>query len=109
MGPYLNARCHICENFSLTERLTAASVPFATFLIAVLGSLVTRQVLLRFLERKVQDKLAFAHQFVEAVRLPSILWCFALAIRIAITTADLTRAQEYWANKSIGGFVIVSM
>ena len=89
--------------------MTAATVPLATFLIALLGSLVARQVLLRLLDRKVQDRLAFAHQFVEAVRLPSILWCLALAIRIAIARAELTQAQEYWANKSIGAFVIVSM
>jgi small-conductance mechanosensitive channel len=105
----LSGRCRICENLALIEKLTASTVPYAALVAALMVTLLVRQILLSLIDRKVPDRVSFAHHFVQAVRLPSALWCFAIAIAIAIRTADLTRAQLFWANKSIGAFLIISI
>jgi small-conductance mechanosensitive channel len=80
-----------------------------TLVIALLVALVARQIVIRLIDGKVTDKLSFAHVFLKAIRLPSILWCFVIAIAIAIRTANPSDAQLYWAYKSIGAFLIISI
>ena len=93
----------------MIDKLTASTVPYATLVAALAVALVVRHILLRLLDRKVPDRMSFAHVFLHAVRLPSILWCFVIALAIAIRTADLTNTQIDWANKGIGAFLIISI
>jgi small-conductance mechanosensitive channel len=79
-------------------------------LIALAVALLVRQIVIRSIDGKVQrDRVSFAHAFLRAIRLPSILWCFVIAIAIAVRTAQPTPTQLYWANKSIGAFLIISV
>jgi small-conductance mechanosensitive channel len=84
-------------------------IPFVTLAVALLVTLAARHILLRLVDRTVTDKLSLGHAFLEAVRFPSILWCFVAAISISIRTASLSTTQLFWANKSIGAFLIVSI
>ena len=58
-------------------------VPFATFTVALLVCLLARAILLRMLDRAITDKVSFAFVLLNAVRIPSLLWCLAAALAIA--------------------------
>lgn len=83
--------------------------PLLIFCVAALACLGVRQVLLQMADRRAQNGHSFLRLFLNAVRVPSILWCLAAAIAIAIHNADLTKRQLDWAHKGIGAFLILSI
>ena len=84
-------------------------VPLAAFGIALLLCLLARSIVLKILNRKISDKHSFAHVFLHVIRFPSVLWCIAAALSIAIQNANPSPALVYWANKGIGVFLITSV
>lgn len=91
------------------EKLVKAKLmPFAIFGVALLAALLVRQLALRFLTSRRYSKANFSTVFLHAVRMPSILWCFAAALEMALLYAPLSQAEMYWASKGIGAFMIVS-
>jgi small-conductance mechanosensitive channel len=78
-------------------------------LVALLVTLIVRQIIVRLIDRKVNDSFSFAHVVLKAIRIPSILWCFAIAIFIAIRTAAPSQTQLFWAHRGIGTFLIISI
>jgi small-conductance mechanosensitive channel len=83
--------------------------PFAAFAIAFLILLGLRQVALRLLNRPINAKHPYLLVLLNAVRTPSILWCLAGALEISIRVSELSQTQLYWASKSIGAFLIISI
>lgn len=93
----------------MIAQLTISTVPYLALLIALGVALVIRQIFVRLLRGKAPHSQSFIHVLLRAIRFPSILWCFVIALAVAIRTADLTPTQDYWASKSIGAFLIVSI
>jgi small-conductance mechanosensitive channel len=93
----------------IRQNFTTLAVPAVTFSIATLIALLVRHVLLRWVDRHVTNKQTFAHVFLDAVRMPSVLWCIAIGLHIAIRNSDPGATVEYWAAKSIGAFAILSI
>jgi len=83
-------------------------VPLAAFGIALALCLLARSIVLKLLNRKISEHHSFTHVFLHAIRFPSILWCLAAALSIAIQNANPSPALVYWANKGIGAFLIIS-
>jgi small-conductance mechanosensitive channel len=88
----------------LIERLT----PFAIFAVALGIALAIREIGLKLLYRKVKDELSFGRVILEAVRVPSVLWCLMAALEVALRYASLTQSQVGLANKLIVAFLIIS-
>lgn len=84
-------------------------VPFATFAIALLIALLGRSIALKLLYRKITAPQSFAYVFLNAIRFPSVLWCIAAALAIAIRNTTLSATLLSWANKGIGAFTIISV
>ena len=84
-------------------------VPLATFCVALVVCLLLRTVLLRMLDHAITAKLSFPSVLLNAIRLPSILWCIAAAISLAIRNAQPSPAVVDWVDKSIGVFTIISV
>lgn len=84
-------------------------VPVAVFGIALLLCLIGRSIILKILHRNITDKLTFAYVFVQAIQFPSVLWCIAAALAIAVNVAYPSPAIVYWATKGIGAFIIISV
>jgi small-conductance mechanosensitive channel len=78
------------------------------FSVATLIALAARHILLLFLKRGA-PRFPFWGVLLHAVRFPSVLWCVAAALAIAIHVAQPPPALEYWAQKSLGAFVIISI
>jgi small-conductance mechanosensitive channel len=88
--------------------LEAKLMPFAIFGVALAIALLLRHLALRILSSRRYPKADFSAVFVQAVRMPSMLWCFAAALKVALLYAPLSQAEMYWASKGIGAFIIVS-
>jgi small-conductance mechanosensitive channel len=99
----------VCDNPGLNPQLATLMVPFAAFGVAFLLCLLARSIILKILNRRITDKLTFAYVFLQAIRFPSVLWCIAAALAIAIQNADPSPKLVYWANKGIGAFTIISV
>lgn len=78
------------------------------FSVAALIAVVVRHFLLLFLRRRA-PRFPFSAVLLEAVRFPSVLWCLVVALAIAIHNAQPPPALEYWAQKSLGAFAIISI
>jgi small-conductance mechanosensitive channel len=72
-------------------------------------ALAIRFILLRAIDRHVRDPLSFGHVFLNAVRFPSVLWCAAIALAVAVRVAAPSEAVMRWAHKGIGAFTILSV
>jgi small-conductance mechanosensitive channel len=84
--------------------------PYLIFLIGFGGALLLRSLSIRLLHRyNTPGRHTLAPVLLRAMRMPSLLWCIALGLTIALNTAELTRTQSYWANRLIGGFLIISI
>lgn len=83
--------------------------PLAVFSIALLLCVIARHVLLKILYRKFTDKQTYAYVFLHAIGFPSILWCIAAALAIAIRNATPSQSIIHWANQGIGAFLIISI
>jgi small-conductance mechanosensitive channel len=90
------------------QQIASWTVPVLVFCIAALLALIARHLLLHVLSRRA-SRFEFPAVLLEAIRLPSVLWCVAAALAIAIHNAHPPRVFEYWAHKSIGAFVIISI
>src|SRR5688572_14452139 len=84
-------------------------VAFATFVVALLVFLVVRTILLNLLDRKITEQVSFAYVFLQAVRFPSLLWCLAAALAIAIQNANVPSRVAHLVTKGIGAFSIISV
>jgi small-conductance mechanosensitive channel len=87
----------------------ALMVAFATFVVALLVFLVVRTILLNLLDRKITEQVSFAYVFLKAVRFPSLLWCLAAALAIAIQNANVPSRVAHLVTKGIGAFSIISV
>lgn len=89
----------------MSPQLLNALVAFS---VALLVFLVGRGLIFRVLFRRIADKQTFAYVFLNSIRFPSILWCFAGALATAIHNATPSKTIIHWANLGIGTFLIVS-
>lgn len=86
------------------ERLT----PFAIFAVALIISLVIRAVSLKLLYRRMRDGLSLGRVMLDAVRMPSMLWCLMAALEVALRYASLSGSQVAMASKLIVASLIIS-
>jgi small-conductance mechanosensitive channel len=92
------------------ERLLMATAPaliaFATTLFVLW---LVRRTALRWLGRVSTGPTSFAAVFAETIELPSLLWCLAAAIDVALRFAELNEHYMRRAGDWIEIFVIVSL
>lgn len=91
------------------QQIASWTIPVIVFTAATLMALLLRHLVLSWLDRRIQDRRSFRFVVLGAVRMPSILWCLAAGLAIAIHNAEAPKGFEYWAQKSIGAFAILSI
>ncbi|HYZ84075.1 MAG TPA: mechanosensitive ion channel family protein [Bryobacteraceae bacterium] len=80
------------------------------FLIGLGLSLLVRAIAIRLLKRNVREgDVTFTSMLLNAMRIPSYLWCITFALEVTLRNAELTRAQHYWISRAIGAFLIISI
>ena len=83
-----------------SHQIATWTVPVSVFCVATLVALLVRQIVLRRLRH---------WTWLEAVRGPSMLWCVATGLALAIHNADAPPAFDFWAQKLIGTVIITSI
>lgn len=83
--------------------------PLAVFAGAFLIFLAIRWIVLHSVKRHASGPQSAPAVFAKAVRVPSILWSLAGALKFAIDVTDLTPAQDHWVSVWIGAFIIISL
>ncbi len=91
------------------ERLIELAKPLAIFGVALVVLWIVRRVALRWLRRKAAAEESLAAVFADTIRIPSMFWCLAGAIDVALRFAELTERQVLAAGVWIVIFVIVSL
>ena len=91
------------------ERLMQLVQPLAIFGVALVVLWIVRRVALGWLRRKAATEESLAAVFAGTIRIPSLFWCLAGAIAIALRYAELTERQVRAAGVWIVIFVIVSL
>jgi small-conductance mechanosensitive channel len=83
--------------------------PLATFAVALAAVLLVRHLVLRWVRRRAVGPKSLAPAVLEAIGLPSVLWCLAAAVEISLRFVELPPKVLGWADASIVVFVIVSL
>jgi small-conductance mechanosensitive channel len=83
--------------------------PLATFGIAAAVLLVIRHLLVRSIARRLQDRAHYQRVLLSTIRVPSVLWCLAAAVGIALRFSTLSESQVRVAGLWIVIFLIVSL
>ncbi len=83
--------------------------PAIAFGIALVTTLLLRQLILRSISRRAHGPKSYPAMFVATVRLPSILWALAAALALAMRYVDLPKRYAGMPAEWIGGFVIASL
>ncbi len=90
-----------------TGQLALWTLPATVFGVSTLVALAVRQVAFRILDRRVTPKTA--RLLLDSLRGPSILWCVAAGLAIAIYNANTPPTFDFWAQKTIGAVTILSI
>ena len=91
-----------------TQQIASWTIPVLVFSVATLVALLARQISLAFVAKRA-EQFNFPSVLLDALRFPTILWCIAFALAVAIHNADVPPAVEAWVHKAIGAFLIISM
>jgi small-conductance mechanosensitive channel len=92
-----------------TRQLAAWTVPVIAFSISTLIALGVRQLLLQVLAARMPRTWRGKQLLLDAVRGPSVLWCLAAGLAIAIQAAETHPTFDLWAQRSIAAFTIISI
>jgi small-conductance mechanosensitive channel len=83
--------------------------PLAILGIALAALIIIRHLLLRSLRRRLPIRASYAKIFLDTIGLPSVLWCLAGALAIALRFSTLNDREMQLAGVCIAIFLIVSL
>lgn len=83
--------------------------PLATFLFTLLVLLAARHLFIRWLNRKSRGAEAFSSIVIETLRVPSLLWCFAAAVKFGLDMSIIPAKYTGRASTAIEAFIVISL
>jgi small-conductance mechanosensitive channel len=83
--------------------------PLTTFLLTLLALLVVRHLSIRWLYKraKVEDTLPYI--MIDTLRVPSLLWCFAAAVKFGLDMSIIPAKYIGRASTAIEAFIVISI
>lgn len=93
------------EWHTLSQMLRPALWIGGTLLVA----LTVRRIVLSWLQSRRQHTTSFINMLLDAMRAPSLLWCFAATLAVAIRYARLSVGEQGYAVQAIVVFLIISI
>jgi len=96
--------------YGLDRAALAAIVQTLGALVAALAVLlVARRLLFRYLYRRAPDPRSLGRVALDMVRVPSMLWCLAAALAVALRTQEMPERYAERTGNAILTFVIISL
>src|SRR5579859_3030860 len=83
--------------------------PLAAFLLTLLALLLVRHFLFKWLLRRARGEGTAGYIALETVRLPSVLWCVAAAMKFGLEMSIIPAKYTARASTAIFAFLIVSI
>src|SRR4051812_45938662 len=83
--------------------------PLAAFLLGLLILLTLRHVVMKWFRARSHAEHGFLYIVLETLRIPSILWCIAAAVQVALETSIIPVKYTGRASNAILAFLIASI
>jgi small-conductance mechanosensitive channel len=83
--------------------------PLGAFLLTLLVLLVVRHFVIQWLYRRSPGEGTFRHIALETLRLPSVLWCVAAAVKFGLQMSIIPDKYNARATTAIFAFLIISI
>jgi small-conductance mechanosensitive channel len=83
--------------------------PLAAFLLTLLVLLLARHILIKWIYRRSRGEGSFGYIAVDTLRLPSVLWCIAAAVKFGLEMSIIPAKYNARASTAILAFLIVSI
>jgi small-conductance mechanosensitive channel len=91
------------------EVLLQLARPLAAFLLTLLVLLLARHFLIKWIYRRSRGEGSFGYIAVDTLRLPSVLWCIAAAVKFGLEMSIIPAKYNARASTAIIAFLIVSI
>ncbi len=91
------------------EVLLQVARPLAAFLLTLLILLLVRHFFIRWLYRRSRGEGTFSHIALDTLRLPSVLWCVAAAMKFGLQMSIIPDKYNSRASTAILAFLIISI
>ncbi len=91
------------------EVLLQVARPLAAFLLTLLVLLLVRHFLIRWMYRRSRGEGSAGYIALETLRLPSVLWCVAAAVKFGLEMSIIPAKYNARASTAILAFLIVSI
>lgn len=91
------------------EVLLQLARPLAAFLLTLLTLLLIRHFFIRWLYRRSRGEGTLGHIAIDTLRLPSVLWCVAAAVKFGLQMSIIPDKYNDRASTAIFAFLIISI
>ncbi len=83
--------------------------PVATGILTLVVLLVSRHILIRWLYKRAGDKTSLSYIIPQTLRVPSLLWCVAAAVKFGLDMSIIPATYIGPASKAIEAFILISI
>src|SRR5580692_10915186 len=83
--------------------------PVATGILTLVVLLVSRHILIRWLYKRAGDKTSLSYIIPETLRVPSLLWCVAAAVKFGLDMSIIPARYTGRASTAIEAFIVISI
>jgi small-conductance mechanosensitive channel len=91
------------------ETIFTYARPLATGLLTLVVLLLSRHILIRWLYKRAGDEESLSYIIPETVRVPSLLWCIAAAVKFGLDMSIIPAKYTGRASTAIEAFIIISI
>src|SRR5260370_6382000 len=91
------------------EVLLQVARPLAAFLLTLLVLLLVRRFFIKWICQRSRGEGSFGYIAIETLRLPSVLWCIAAAVKFGLEMSIIPAKYNARASTAILAFLIISI
>ena len=91
------------------EVLLQVARPLVAFLLTLLVLLLVRRYFIKWIYRRSRGEGSFGYIAVDTLRLPSVLWCIAAAVKFGLEMSIIPAKYNARASTAILAFLIISI
>src|SRR5580700_6444515 len=91
------------------EVLLQVARPLTAFLLTLLILLLVRHFFIKWMYQRSRGEGSAGYIALETLRLPSVLWCIAAAVKFGLEMSIIPAKYNAMASRAILAFVIISI